>query len=309
MSAGATSFSFQALGTTATVAVTGPEALARAREVLERELDAIDVACSRFRPDSELTRLNAASGDEVAVSGLLLEAVRVALHAAEASGGLVDPTVGKTMRLVGYDRPMTVVRARDGRLFRPSFEPAAGWRKIELDEARGTVRAPKGVELDLGATAKALAADRAASAAARATGAGVLVSLGGDIAVAGEAPPGGWSIRIADDHAAPLDGPGPAVSVHSGGLASSGTTVRRWATARGELHHIVDPRTGRPADSPWRTVTVAAATCVDANTASTAALVLGESAPAWLGERRLPSRLVRLDGSVACVGAWPAEAA
>ena len=108
---------------------------------------------------------------------------------------------------------------------------------------------------------------------------------------------------------APLDAPGPAVSVYSGGLASSGTTVRRWATAGGELHHIVDPRTGRPANSPWRTVTVAAASCVDANTASTAALVLGEDAPAWLDERRLPSRLVRLDGSVACVGAWPAEAA
>ena len=309
MSAGTTSFSFQALGTTATVAVTRPEALARSRELLERELDAIDLACSRFRPDSELVHLNAASGGDVAVSGLLLEAVRVALHAAEASGGLVDPTVGKTMRLAGYDKPMTVVRTRDGRLFRPSFEPAAGWRKIELDEARSTVRAPKGVELDLGATAKALAADRAASAAARATGAGVLVSLGGDVAVAGEAPPGGWPIRIADDHAAPLDGPGPVVSVHSGGLASSGTTVRRWATAGGELHHIVDPRTGRPANSPWRTVTVAAASCVDANTASTAALVLGDGAPAWLDERRLPSRLVRLDGSVACVGAWPAEAA
>ena len=243
------------------------------------------------------------------MSDLLLEAVRVALHAAEASGGLVDPTVGTTMRLSGYDRPMTVVRARDGRLFRPTFAPAAGWRTIQLDESRRTVRAPNGVELDLGATAKALAADRAALAAAAATGAGVLVSLGGDIAVAGEPPPGGWSIRLADDHAAPLDAPGPAVSVHSGGLASSGTTVRRWATAGGELHHIFDPRTGRPANSPWRTVTVAAASCVDANTASTAALVLGDDAPAWLDERRLPSRLVRLDGSVACVGAWPAEAA
>jgi thiamine biosynthesis lipoprotein len=309
VSAEATSFSFPALGTTATVAVTDPEALAPARAVLARELEAIDLACSRFRSDSELVRLNAASGTEVEVSKLLLEAVRVALHAAEASGGLVDPTVANTMRLAGYDRPMTVVRARDGRLFRPSFERAAGWRTIQLDESRRTVRAPKGVELDLGATAKALAADRAAHAASGMTVAGVLVSLGGDIAVAGEPPPGGWSIRLADDHAAPLDAPGPAVSVYSGGLASSGTTVRRWATAGGELHHIVDPRTGRPTNSPWRTVTVAAASCVDANTASTAALVLGEDAPAWLDERRLPSRLVRLDGSVACVGSWPAEAA
>ena len=309
MSAEATSSSFPALGTTATVAVTDPEALTRARTMLARELEAIDLACSRFRSDSELVRLNAASGREVEVSELLLEAVRVALRAAEASGGLVDPTVGNTMRLAGYDRPLTVVRSRDGRLFRPSFEPAAGWRTIEVDESRRTLRAPRGVELDLGATAKALAADRAAHVAAEATGAGVLVSLGGDIAVAGEPPRGGWSIRLADDCSAPLDAPGPAVSVHSGGLATSGTTVRRWATAGGELHHIVDPRTGRPTSSPWRTVTVAAASCVDANTASTAALVLGDDAPAWLDERGLPSRLVRLDGSVACVGAWPAEAA
>ncbi len=309
MSAAAGAFSFPALGTTATVAVSDPEALAHARTILERELDAIDLACSRFRDDSELVHVNRLSGAEVEVGELLLEALYVALRAAEQSGGLVDPTVGRTLRLAGYDQPMTIVRARDGRLFRPAFAPTPGWRTIELSERRSTVRAPKGVELDLGATAKALAADRAARAAADATGTGVLVSVGGDIAVAGEPPPGGWSVRIADDHTAPLDAPGPAVSVLSGGLASSGTTVRRWATAAGELHHIVDPRTGRPAASPWRTVTVAAASCVDANTASTAAVVLGEDAPAWLDERRLPSRLVRLDGSVACVGAWPAEAA
>ena len=309
MSARTGSCSFPALGTTAALVVADPAALTDARAVLERGLDAIDLACSRFRPDSELVRLNAAAGTEVEVSALLLEALRVALHAAEASGGLVDPTIGATMRGAGYDRTLTVVLARDGRLFTPSFTSAAGWRTVELNESRSTVRVPPGVELDLGATAKALAADRAARTAADATATGVLVSLGGDIAVGGAAPPGGWSIRIADDCAAPTDSPGPAVSIVSGGLASSGTTVRRWASAGGELHHIVDPRTGRPAASPWRTVTVAAASCVEANTASTAAIVLGEDAPAWLGERGLPARLVRLDDSVVRVGFWPAEAA
>jgi thiamine biosynthesis lipoprotein len=289
--------------------VAEPETLAQALALLQDELGAIDLACSRFRFDSELVHVNRAAGTEVEVSGRLLEALLVAVRAAEASGGLVDPTVGRTLRLSGYDRRMTIVRGRDGRLFRPSFSAVDGWRKIELSEPRSTVRTPPGVELDLGATAKALAADRAAREIFDSTGAGVLVSLGGDIAVAGEPPPGGWSVRIADDHAAPLDGPGPAVSILSGGLASSGTGVRRWATADGEMHHIIDPRTGRPAASPWRTVTVAAASCVDANTASTASVVLGDDAPAWLDERRLPARLVRLDGSVACVGDWPAEAA
>ena len=166
-----------------------------------------------------------------------------------------------------------------------------------------------GVELDLGATAKALAADRSARAAHEAAGCSVLVSLGGDVAIAGDAPPGGWSVRIADDHAAALDGPGPAVALSGGGLASSGTTVRRWRSGDAELHHIVDPRTGRPADTPWRTVSVAAASCVDANVAGTAAVVLGDAAPAWLAERRLPARLVARDGGVLCVAGWPEDAA
>ena len=171
------------------------------------------------------------------------------------------------------------------------------------------VRVPSGVELDLGATAKALAADRSARAAHEAAGCGVLVSLGGDVAIAGDAPPGGWSVRIADDHAAALDAPGPAVALAGGGLASSGTTVRRWRSGDAELHHIVDPRTGRPAETPWRTVSVAAASCVDANVAGTAAVVLGDAAPAWLAERRLPARLVARGGGALCVAGWPEDAA
>jgi thiamine biosynthesis lipoprotein len=164
------------------------------------------------------------------------------------------------------------------------------------------------VELDLGATAKALAADRAARSAADKTGAGILVSLGGDIAVAGPAPLGGWPVRIADDHRASLDGPGPVVSLESGGLATSSVTVRRWRVGEDELHHILDPSTGRPAASCWRTVSVAAASCVDANTASTASVLLGEAAPAWLAGRRLPARLVAVSGEIVCIGGWPAEA-
>jgi thiamine biosynthesis lipoprotein len=136
----------------------------------------------------------------------------------------------------------------------------------------------------------------------------VLVSLGGDVAVAGEPPIGGWSIQLADDHAAPPDGPGPVVAIHSGGLATSGTTVRRWRSGRIELHHIVDPRTGRPAVTPWRTVSVAAASCVDANIASTAAILLGPAAEGWLLGRQLPARLVDTAGATVRVAGWPSEA-
>jgi thiamine biosynthesis lipoprotein len=307
--AGAASRAFPALGTTAVVAVGHPDALDTARDLLARELDAIDRACSRFRPDSELVRMNAASGAEVQASPLLFEALQTALGAARASAGLVDPTVGRTLRLAGYDASFSVVRRRDGRVVRPVFVRDPNWRSVELDETRRTVRTPKGVELDLGATAKALAADRAAIRAHAATGTGVLISLGGDIAVAGKPPAGGWSVRIAEDNAAPLDTSGPTVGMSAGGLATSGTTVRRWASSAGRLHHIFDPRTGRPASAHWRTVTVAAASCVDANTASTAAIVLGERAPEWLAELRLPARLVRYDWWTSCVAGWPAEEA
>lgn len=299
--------SFPALGTTALVAVAEPRALDRARRVLGAELAAVDEACSRFRHDSELTRLNSAGGAAVAVGPRLFEAVQTALDVAAVTGGLVDPTVGTALRLAGYDRTFAELRLRNGALVHASFAPVAGWRSVTLDCRRRTIRLPPGVELDLGATAKALAADRAAAAAAEATRAGVLVSLGGDVAVAGEPPQDGWPVRIADDHAAPLDGPGPAVAIVAGGLASSGTHVRRWTTAGGELHHVIDPRTARPAETPWRTVTVAAASCVQANAASTAAIVLGESASAWLAETGLPARLAAEDGTVATVNGWPAE--
>ncbi|MEN3313509.1 MAG: FAD:protein transferase [Actinomycetota bacterium] len=294
-----------ALGSTALLWTTDDAALSDATAELVRELEGVDLACSRFRDDSELARLNRAQGKPFAASRYLFEAVRTAVRAAAATDGWVDPTIGRGLRLAGYDRTFTMVGGHDPGSVR--FAPAAGWQLVELDDDRRSIRIPSGVELDLGATAKALAADRAALAAAKRTGTGILVSLGGDIAIAGPAPLGGWPVRIADDHRASLDAPGPVVSLDSGGLATSSVTVRRWRVGEHDLHHILDPRTGRPARSCWRTVSVAAASCVDANTASAAAVLLGEAAPAWLAERRLPARLVGVSGEVVCIGGWPAE--
>jgi len=170
------------------------------------------------------------------------------------------------------------------------------------------VSIPAGTHLDLGATAKALAADRAAAAAAAVAGCGVLVNLGGDLACAGPAPPAGWPVRIAEDHAAAAGADDQLITVAGGGLATSSSTVRRWRRAGREQHHLVDPRTGRPARSPFRTVTVAAATCVDANTASTATLVAGDDGFEWILRTSLPARVVRHDGTVCAVNGWPAAA-
>jgi thiamine biosynthesis lipoprotein len=295
--------SLRALGTTAVVAVTSGAALPRARRILARELRAFDLACSRFRDDSELAAVNAGAGRPVPAGPLLREAVRRALSAAHQSGGLVDPTVGRSIRLAGYDRTFAHVRLRDGRLVLPTFEPAGRWQEVRVDG--DTIRVPCGVELDLGATGKALAADRAATAVSDEIGAGALVSVGGDIAVSGPPPAGGWHIGIAHDHRARGGDVDTCVTIADGGIASSGTRVRRWSTAVGPIHHILDPRTGRPAAGPWATVSVAAGSCVDANTAATAAIVLGDDAPAWLELRRLPARLAAEDGRVVLVGAWP----
>jgi thiamine biosynthesis lipoprotein len=299
--------SFRALGTTAVIATASPAREGAACAVVERELAAIDRTCSRFRADSDLTRVNRANGERVTVGPMLLEALRVAIDAAHATGGLVDPTVGRALRVSGYDSTFRVVAARDGDRFHAEFCSVPGWETVELDEEAATVRVPAGVELDLGATAKALACDRAAAAAAAAAG-GALVGLGGDLAVEGVVPVGGWPVRIADDHAAPLDTPGPTVALAVGGLATSSTTVRRWRSGRVELHHLVDPRTGRPAASRWRTVSVAAQTCVDANVASTASFLL-DDAPAWLEARHLPARLVSVDGECTFVAGWPEDQA
>jgi len=298
---------FAALGTTAILLVSEAAARDAARAVLEDEVGRVDVACSRFRPDSDLSRVNASPGEWVAVSPQLLVAVEAALRAARLTDGLVDPTIGSALRVLGYDRDFGAV-APDGPAVTVTIGPVVGWRTVELDRAGARLRVPTGVELDLGATAKALCADQAAARAAAVTGVGVLVGLGGDIAVAGACPPDGWHVRVTDDHAAPPDAPGQTVALRSGGLATSGTAVRRWVRGGAQLHHLIDPVTGRPAAGGWRTVSVAAGSCLDANIASTAAMIMGQGAVGWLGRAGLPARLVSTDGEVTAIGGWPEEA-
>jgi FAD:protein FMN transferase len=302
----------EAFGSTALVAVTEDGALDTARAVVERIVGEFDHACSRFRDDSELSALNAAAGAAVRVGPVLLEAVTEALRAARLTGGDVDPTVGRALISLGYDRDFAALSVgKDGVASAPGgSRPLAsvpGWRTVTVDPERSTIRVAGGVSLDLGATAKALAADRAAVAASAAAGCGVLVSFGGDLAMAGPAPPEGWRVRVTDDHRAGFDAPGQWISLSSGGLATSSTAVRRWRTGMETAHHLIDPLTGRSADSVWRTVSVSAGSCLDANIASTATIVRGEKAAPWLEALALPSRLVRTNGTVLHVGGWPSE--
>ena len=297
------STSWPALGTNATVVVADGAGLAAARRSVQAVIEEIDRAASRFREDSEISRVNGAGGAPVAVSETFVRAARCAIRAAQITGGDLDPTIGASLRIAGYDRDFALVGP--GAAVR--FAGAAGWRRIELDEARRIVRVPAGVELDFGATAKALAADIAATrASARLRGGGVLVSLGGDIATSGPAPAEGWSVRVTDDHRAGLDAPGQTIALRSGGLATSSTTLRRWTRGSANVHHILNPATGAPAREHWRTVSVAAACAVDANIASTTAIIRGAAAPAWLEGAGLPARLVAAGGAVTVTSGWPA---
>ena len=318
-----------ALGTSARVAAWPAHQLARVLAVVDTELALLDQQASRFRPDSEISAAcrgvsGTQGGGSRIVSEGLAEAIAVALAAARWTGGLVDPTVGNALRALGYDRDFAAIRS-DGAMPRaPS--PVPGWQSVRLDGRR--LRLAAGTWLDLGATAKGLGADRAAREAAAAVPAGgVLVSLGGDIAVAGEAPVGGWPVLVAERPVLVADEPEPArqppagggrparfpprspgqvVRLAAGALATSSIMCRQWRRGGRMLHHIVDPRTGLPAAGPWRTVSVAAANCAEANAASTAAIIMGDQARAWLAAQGVPARLVARDGSVRLVGGWPA---
>lgn len=292
--------SWRVWSTSASVLVTDPHALDGAVRTAERWLSAVGDACDRFRSDSELSGIaNASTG--ASVSPLLAELLDVALSAAEMSGGAVDPTVGAALVASGYDRDIELV-LRDGVPTRAVVTPVPGWRRVRL--ADGVLTMPEGLRLDLGATAKAFAADRIAAAVLAESGVGVLVNLGGDIATAGPGPVGGWQITVQD-----VDGdPATQVSLAAGSsLATSSTQRRRWSADGHIRHHIVDPVTGLPATPVWRTVSVVAPTAVLANTCSTMAVVLGADATAVLAEAGLPARLVAADGSVRVLGGWPAD--
>jgi FAD:protein FMN transferase len=315
-----------ALGMLVQLVVTSPPDLVRARELLEDDLLALDLACSRFRSDSELVAVGnvarGASGDvTVSVSPLLAEAVAVSLRAAQLTDGDVDPTVGGVLADLGYDRDFAELPPPEQSADAPgdpegvktpqvSCRSIPGWRSVRVDVATGRLTVPAGTQLDLGATVKGWAADRCAARIAAELGCGVLVSLGGDTAVAGEPPDGGWRIRVQDRTALPGDPPGGSsqvVTIRDGGLATSSTAARRWRRGGDVLHHILDPRTARPAAPVWRTVSVAAATCADANTAATAAVIRGRQALPWLTGLRLPARLVAQDGTVHTLAPWPSD--
>jgi thiamine biosynthesis lipoprotein len=290
-------------GTYAYLGLEDARLLDAATTLARRTLADIDRACSRFRRDSDLSLANRRPGRWTTVDPLLVAAVQAGLDAARETDGLLDPCLGRTIVSLGYDRDLDQVvrKPQEQRAIAPP-RPGA-WTEVGLDEA--AVRVPHGVALDLGSTAKAWAADLVAELLADRLEVETAVSLGGDVRVL--SPAGrraSWPVRVAEHP----DDLGDGVEVLlSGGLATSSTVVRRWRAGTVARHHLIDPRTGLPVEGGFRTVTAVGHSCLAANTASTAAVVLGTDAPAWLAARGVTARLVAEDGSVTTVGAWPTD--
>lgn len=292
---------FPAMGTEVVVLTAGRApagAVARVRGLFALREEAL----SRFLPTSELSRLNRSAGRAMEVSPLMLETVDAAIRAAAATGGAFDPTLGRQMAAIGYDRPFGLPR-RVTVLGMPPAGPGGGWREIAVDPARGTVTVPVGTALDFGGIAKGMAVDAAARLLDDAGVDAALVSAGGDIRVAGTRV-GDWQVELTDT-------PAPwQITLSEGALATSSSSRRTWIQDGIRRHHLLDPRTGAPADSGLRSVSVAARTCRQAEVAAKAAFVLGaDRGEAFLRALGLPGLLTPTAGAPIPVGTWPSEVA
>ena len=278
--------------------------VARARRIMRAEIDELELLASRFRTDSQVSQVNRSAGSWVAVSPQLVELVRVAVSAAESSDGLVDPCLGREVDAQGY---RTWAAGEVGVLALSGGAgpkaPTGRWQDVEVGPGR--VRIPTGVELDLGATAKAWLADELAERIADEAGLDVVANMGGDLRAI--AVDGTWVLTA--DHEVPEVVP-EQVEVTDAGLATSGQGRRRWLTVQGPAHHLIDPRTGRSASTIWWAVSALAASATGANVAATAGMLLDSGAPRWFADRELDGVMTQWSGAgtavVHRVGRWPA---
>ena len=252
---------------------------------------------SRFRPDSDLCRLNAAAGRPTWVRQPLLGVLRRALRAARATRGVFDPTLARGLEALGYATTFSEIGDRAAE--RPVPARAASWHDVRLGPG-GLVSLPADLAVDLGGIAKGMAVDAALAALRAEDVPFALVSAGGDLAVLGERP---WPVAVAA-----ADGEA-VLSLAAGALATSSTEQRRWRTAHGEMHHLIDPRTRRPATSDLVRVTVHAPTCEAAEVAAKTALILGSDEGVAFLERHRLTGLLSTPGGSYRVGAWPTQTA
>jgi FAD:protein FMN transferase len=293
---------FEIWGLSGTLATQHATQMDFAEERLWYWLDEVDRSCNRFRSDSEISRLNASGGAVTSISSTFQRALRAALDAADATQQLCDPTVLPALLALGYDVDYDELALRDDVELKAPVIPT-GVSAIHLDELTHSVQLDAACQLDLGSSAKALLVDLVASDVA--PSGGVVVELGGDVAVQGQGPEGPWAIGLSDSLR--ITGREPRVVVGNGGVATSSITTRTWRAGNVMVNHIVDPRTGSFAKGPYATASVSARSCVLANAFATAALLWGEEAGYRVAQAGWSARLIRHDGTIEFVGGWPEE--
>jgi len=291
---------FTAFGARAAILVLDPAALPVVVDHVRAAFARIDLTFSRFRPDSELARLERLPGLRQPASPLFLELTELAARAHYSTDGWFDPTIRDALEAAGYDRSIEQIEA-DGPGPARAVAPVAGWSCVAFDRRLGWIIVPRGVGLDFGGIGKGFAVDYALRGLPAGLG-GVLLSAGGDLATCGPAPLGGWLCDIAATPDAPIE---TTVALAAGALATSGLGRRQWTRAGRRYHHLIDPHTGQPGVSPWRTVTVAARDCVAAEVAAKVAWLRGDAGPAWLASLGLAARFIGVAGRVVHAGGWP----
>jgi thiamine biosynthesis lipoprotein len=298
--------SFHGFGTSIGIWTTEPALLSRLGPWLKTWVERVEAACSRFSPASDLSRANDAAGRPVRVSIELLSAFQAAASMADVTEGLYDPAVGIAVIEAGYDRTFEAVAA-EGPGPRGPGQLGGGWRRVEVDEEASTIMVPEGYRLDLGGSAKGWAVDVAleglrSSLLADYPDAGVCISAGGDIAVAGVSPAGGWPVIVSERLDRSIASSEGYIKLARGAIATSGATARSWSDGRVPGHHIIDPRTGVPGTSRWALVSIFADSCLVADTIATAVWLLDGDAPERLESWGLGARLVDRDGRETLVG-------
>lgn len=263
-------WTFRAMGASIRILTddgSAPRTVRSADGVIRRTFEREEIRFSRFHAESELSRVNAASGRSITLSPSFSAVMRLALEAARSTGGSFDPTVLFAMKAIGYDRDFDEVLAGARGMLRPAV-PCGRWRDVTLDD--DVLVVPAGVGIDLGGIAKGWTADLAATRALETGLRWVLVNAGGDLRIVGDAPAIDVAIEDPEDRAAEIG----RLSIREGGLATSSIRSRSWGPG---IHHVIDPRTGASAETDLLQVTVTAPTCAEAEVRATTALLAGSA--------------------------------
>jgi thiamine biosynthesis lipoprotein len=273
------------------------DTLDEVRRVLWETIGRVNDACNRFRDDSEISQINASHVREHKVSPTLASLLGAAVRSAALTNNLVTPTVLPALLALGYDRDFAALASSTSRATQSTASSLGGFT---FDTQNATLVLDEGCQLDLGSSGKAHCIDMVLGQLGGLGG--VVVEIGGDVGLLPRTDGEPWTVGVGGVQG---EETGDVLGLFTGGLATSGTSLRQWRNGDALMHHVIDPRTGTSAESCWVQASVAAGSCVDANAFSTASIIWSDDAPYHLAQAGLAGRLVTGHGDVSYIGSWP----